>query len=173
MEVGNQYLFPLTWLESFFAGYYMDAKGDVYSTRRGFPARMTGSSTSSGVYLTLNGRSQSKTALQRRAMSHPSFKEETSGPVKAVVSPGGLPVTVKRDHASSLAEGIAKRGWLVAKVALVQGEEALLFGSKPKVHTSQASVDDELARLATLNPGTKYVKLKIEGGLVLGGLTRL
>jgi hypothetical protein len=62
---------------------------------------------------------------------------------------------------------------VIARVAKVQGEETFMFGMRPLVYTTQESVDDEMASLAMLNPGMKYVKLKIEGGLVLTGLTRL
>jgi len=174
MQFGSQHLFPLERVETLMKGYYMDGKGEVYSTKRsGTPQRMHGSATTSGTYLTLNGRSFSKTQLQRQAMAHPYFKMETSVAPYVAATPAAPAAVTQRSHASTLADGIRARGWVIAKVAVVQGEEALLFGSKPAVHTTQASVDAELTRLATLNPGTKYVKLKIDGGLLLGGLTRL
>jgi hypothetical protein len=154
----------------------MDGKGEVYSTKRGQLGQLLGSRTPSGIYLTLNKRTYQKSQLQRQAMAHRDFRLETAAPTVAAAVPAAT-APVKRAHAATLAEGIAKRGWVIAKVALVNDGpkqvEALLFGSKPPVHLTAESVNDELKRLATLNPGVKYVKLKVEGGLVLGGMTAL
>lgn len=178
MKVGSQHLFPLTKVSAFCEGYYMDGTGQVYSTKRGpVPTLMLGSRTPSGTYLTLNKRTYQKEQLQRKAMAHKDFKVETTAPgvLQHVLPPySAVPtLAVKREHAMSLAEGISKRGWVIAKVQVVDQEEVLIFGSKPAVHLTVDSVNDELTRLATLNQGVKYVKLKIDGGRVLGGMQAL
>jgi hypothetical protein len=68
-------------------------------------------------------------------------------------------------RASKNADGTA---WRV--IALVSGD-ALVFSLKPAIHTTLESVNDEMKRLATLQPGKKFAKLRIEGALTVGAST--
>jgi hypothetical protein len=70
----------------------------------------------------------------------------------------------ERDHARSLSGGIHARGYIIGTVQ----EDALTFGSNPVIHMTSNSVDLEIERLAALYPGTKFVKLRIEGALTVG-----
>jgi hypothetical protein len=64
---------------------------------------------------------------------------------------------------------VKDRGHVIASIT----EGKLTFGTEPKVHSTLKSVDEELARLAKLMPGTVFVKLLITGAVVAGGLTHL
>jgi hypothetical protein len=75
-----------------------------------------------------------------------------------------------RKHAKNVAEGLSGKGWVIAQVAVHNGEQFLLFGSKPAIHLASDSVKAEMARLATAKPGVKFVSLRVDSTLVSGGL---
>lgn len=84
-------------------------------------------------------------------------------PLVQPVCPAPTPVG-DRHHAVNATEGIQKRGWVIA---LVSGDK-LVFSLTPAIHTTLQSVNDEMKRLATLQPGKKFAKLRIEGALTVG-----
>jgi hypothetical protein len=174
------YLFPLTHIGLGMQGYFVSADGKFYSTKQIPQGRlMTGSCGRRGDarYYTLGGMTVPGAPLYRRAQAHGSWKAETTKPTiettKPTIETKVVPMTDvrgKRSHALSVEAGIRARGWVIAQVALHDGVQHLLFGSKPAIHTTEASYKDEMIRLATSKPGTKYVALRIEKALVAGGL---
>lgn len=53
---------------------------------------------------------------------------------------------------------VSKHGWVIG--SLVEG--VLSLSKAPKIHTSEDSVNAEIVRLAKVNPGTQFFKMKIE-----------
>lgn len=96
----------------------------------------------------------------------PQPRDTSRGVRRPLVQPVCLAPTPagERHHAATAAEGIQKRGWVIA---LVSGD-ALVFSLKPAIHTTLESVNDEMKRLASLQPGKKFAKLRIEGALTVG-----
>ncbi len=179
MLIEGLHLFPLDRADAHIAAgsYFMDAEQRVYSMRTGKLVRITGSVSNSGTYFKLvssnsrYGRSVSKNDLARMALRHPTFKAETSPNHQNILKDLAVKAIEKnvqadRHHAKSIDDGIKGRGWLIGQVV----DQAIIFGSKPAIHTTQASVDGELTRLATKKPGTRFVKLKIEAALTLGAM---
>lgn len=171
MQFGTLHLFPLINVHARYEGYFMAKDGTVYSTKRSkkasdAPYKMIGSGYGSMKYYTLNNDSIDGHSLTRRAKAHKDFNKETSGsvPIEAVVS------STKRSHASAVDEGIKGRGFVIAQVAVHDGAEHLLFGSKPAIHMTEASFKDEMQRLAMAMPGTKFVALKVVTSVVSGGV---
>ena len=185
MKIGDHYVFPLSMLEAHgMNGYYIDRQGDVYSTRQSPNGRkMTGSNG----YVTLNGVSYNKRVLLLRAKVHREFLIETAKSKADIVTivakdePASWPSVSEarevlnapkdRSHAKSVAEGIKSRGWVIAQVATHEGVQHLMFGSKPAINTTADSYTNELTRLASAKPGTKFVALKIVSAVVSGGLS--
>lgn len=72
-----------------------------------------------------------------------------------------------RNHAGTTEEGIKAKGSIIGRVH----KGHLVFGSEPKIHTSEESVKSEMQRLALEHPGVKFVELKIGKSVVAGGVT--
>lgn len=158
MKVGTLTgLFPLSKLNSGWTDYYINAKGEVFSSKRSTtPGKLNGSSTGLFSLSPSNGASATNVKgsdLLRRAKTHKDWAAET---MKGFVPPKDAPSD--RDHAATLEEGIEKRGWIIGRV---EGE-ALVFGSKPKVHTTEESLVSEMERLALANPGVQLIAAKID-----------
>lgn len=175
MQIGSQYLFPLTLIDSRLTSYFMDADGGVYSTRQtGLPKKLLGSRSSYSRYYTLAGRTHEAGTLFHRAKQHIEFVKHTSKPsavdvIKAAVK--SAPKTSSaRSHAETVSQGIAKRGWVIAKVAMHDGKLHLQFGSKPAIHLTEDSYTSELTRLAQEHPGVQFVAVRIEKAVIAGGL---
>lgn len=167
MLIEGQNLFPLNNITSLGSGYYMSAAGQIFSGKSGKLVRLSGSNTTSGRYFTLSGRTHREDQLVRDARRHKLFDKET-----AVAGVLEAPKTVKvdgtkRSYASSMQEAITLRGVMIAAV---QGDR-LIFGTKPKTHITEQSWKDEMTRLATVSPGTKFVAVKIVQSVVAGGVT--
>ena len=171
-------VFPLVKINSRLDGYFIDAGGAIFSTKKGPAQRLIGSQTKSWYprTYTLSNMNYIGHQLLSASKSHRDWAKEiqlesapivdTSGSVnQAAVSP--------RSHAKSVHEGITGRGVVIAQVSKHDDIEHLEFGSKPAIHMSENSWNSELQRLAFAKPGTKFVALKIVGGLVAGGVTKL
>lgn len=173
MDLSNQKnVFPLTLVDRRHEGYFMTSAGDVYSTKQnasGIKMYGSGSYGSKNRYFTLNGLSWSGQDLLRRAKNHPSWAEHTN-PKKAAAT-AVAPKVKDRSHATAVDEGIKSRGFVVARVAVHDGKQFLMFGSKPAIHLTEASVTDEVTRLANTNPGVEFVMLKIVKSAKSGGLS--
>jgi hypothetical protein len=167
-------VFPLERLYSRLSAYYIDATGAVYSTKGKNPVKLLGSCKRGGQrYYTLDKQSWSGTWLLNRARNHPAYFGETSS-AKAAEEPvstdsSGSPWPIP--HAPSVEAGLKAKGWVIGQVSVHEGEQFLMFGSKPKIHLTVASVDAELARLAGEKPGTKFVSFKVDKAVVAGGLS--
>ena len=162
--IQGQNVFDMKRVNSVFVGYYMDANGEVYSAKavQGRLTRLAGSNTASGRYYTLNGRSYRHDWLKAQIMTRLDFKQEVSQAVKAaqVASPAD------RSHASTVEAGIAAKGYMIGRLQ----SNAIVLGSEPKIHTTLKSVNSEMERLAGVYPGVKFVRLKIDGSVVAGGV---
>lgn len=163
-------VFPLLKVDSRLSAYYITRDGQVFSTISKTPTRLSGSRSISGTYFTLNRRSYRADRLLTMAKTHPEFEKETR---QICLSKTEDEVTTIKDrvHASTVAAGLNGKGWVIAQVAIHEGEQFLMFGSKPKIHMTPDSVTAELARLATTKPGTKFVSFKVDKAVVAGGLS--
>lgn len=175
MQVGSQYLFPLELIDTGLKGYYLSGEGKFISTKQSAAGRvMTGSGSfgSRTRYYTMNGMSYEGAILYRRAQQHINFKAETTKPSQAiaVANKTGAKVT-GRSHAGTVQAGIAGRGVVIARVAVHDGVQHLLFGSKPALHMTEQSYTDEMTRLATQYPGVEFVALKVVKSVKAGGFT--
>lgn len=167
-------LYRLSGLNPQWASYYADAQGNVYSVRTSaVPRKMMGSVTGGRRYFTLTGnnsrvQSVAQDQLIRDLRNKADFIRETSltQPAAAVQAAVTNRDAGQRNHSQSLAAGVKARGYIIGRV---QGE-AFVFGSKPAIHTTLASVRSEMERLATANPGVEYVYFKIEGSVKAASL---
>jgi hypothetical protein len=176
MQVGFQYLFPLTHIDSTLKGYFVGADGKFYSTKQSDVGRvLTGTGTRIGSrYFTMNGRSVEGAILYRRAQAHALWKAETTKPSEMIATANKLVNVAKvtgRSHAASVKTGIEARGWVIARVATHDGIEHLLFGSKPAIHMTEASYLNEMERLALEHTGVTFVAVKIVKSVKAGGFT--
>lgn len=171
MNVGNvPGLFDLSKCDVQWQGYWMNGSDEIFSTKMGGnPRRMTGSRTVSGTYFTFSrngsGNSYNKTQITGRARLHRDFAKETAILVVSkdeLIKPRAavaLEKMVGRDHAVTPQEGIKQKGYIIGSLV----GDALLFGSKPQVHTTLKSVKAEMERLAAKSPGRTMIYCKIEG----------
>lgn len=195
MLIDNKNLFPLKLVDERLTDYYMDADGEVYSTKRGKLARLSGSvpfrygssyNRNATKTYTLNSRSYSAENLRMRAMAYPSFKEETHDPKKKIVGGYGpkvlsaaalgvdldkvkapIPPLTNRAHAKSVEEGMHEKGWIICSYLPNVG---LVFSKQPAIHLTAESAKAEMERLAKEVPGTKFVLLRILNTIVSGGV---
>lgn len=147
-----------------YRGYYMDRDGGIYSAKAS-PSRLTrlaGSLTASGRYFTLNGRSYRHDTLKSQFVGRPDFKQEFS--VGVDLTPAKT--SSDRSHAASTEAGIAAKGYIIGRA---QGN-AIVLGSQPAIHLTLKSVNSEMERLANAHPGVKFVRLKVDGSVVAGGV---
>lgn len=179
--------FPLMSVTARWEGYFVDRAGTVYSNKKTtVPSQvhvMKGTrryGTSHRNY-TLNGTSVQGPFLLSQAKKVGSWAKETA-PYVDTIAPVELPAEAKpqwpfpTDKAQSDAylgknqdvlQAVKDRGFVIASIT----EGKLTFSSEPKIHSTVKSVDEELARLAKLMPGTVFVKLHIISAAVAGGLT--
>jgi hypothetical protein len=163
-------LFHLGIVLSDYNGYWMDTAGAVYSTRKSdTPTLMTGSNTRSGRYYTMNGRSVCESVLLNLTISSAGWRGflEARKTKPADTKPAGQSSDSKWAHDTR--HGLAEKGWVVATVNKCSGN--LVFGSKPKIHLTEASVKAELERLATVFKGDTFVSLKITHEVVANGIS--
>ena len=162
-------LFPLVKIDTRLIGYYIDASGDVYSTKQyKKPRKLSGSKYGGQHYYTLatsRNRSTSEQGHQLllRARLHADWKTEISHRQLIAETKETTAVPIDRPL---VAEGISKNGYIIGQV---QGE-ALVFGSKPKIHLTLDSAKTEVERLAQKSPGVQIVYLQIKGAAVAKGI---
>ena len=154
-------------------GYFIDpATNDIYSTKSSptsVPVRLKGTvSVSTGRRtFTLSGRPYTHSYLIEVARPHINkLRNEQKTPSVPV----GLGTPRDRSHAANVTAGLTVKGVVIAQVAKHNGEDFLMFGSKPTIHTTEQSWRAEMTRLATTKPGTKFVAFKVDSTLVSGGL---
>lgn len=156
-------VFPLNLLGQHYDKYFIDASGNVYSTKISvYGRKMYGNGAG---HVTMNNMSVSKADILRRAKQHAKWTEHTS-PASLAVAKVAVDVPVKgkstaRHHAKTVDEGLKGRGVVIARVGTHDGVEHLIFGSKPAIHMTQASYEDEMQRLALQYPGVVFVAVKV------------
>lgn len=174
MIIHGKNLFPLSLTLVGAQGYFMDAAGEIWSERgrKGSLRKLAGTQTPGGRQVTLQtnvhlGFSPTYKCdhLQHEAKRHRDFAKHTMNLINLATAMGLKSESImNRAHADSLATGITAKGWIIGTIA----DDAITIGVKPVIHTTEASVNDEITRLATLKPGVKFVKLRIEGALTVG-----
>jgi len=168
MKVGSKSgLFPLELInQDKYCGYYIDKAGELFSIKnQAEPKLLMGRRSGAYRYYTLTSRSGNSMVFNgyvifQEARKHPAFHAECHDAVTTPMPSVQTKIT-DRDHAASVQDGIKKRGYIIGQV---QGE-ALVFGSKPAIHTSLKSVKAEIERLANKTPGLQLVYAKIEGAV--------
>lgn len=160
MLINGKNVYDMSRFASNYKGYFMDKDGEIYSTKRvtGGMVRMLGSNTASGRYYTLNGMSYSHARLVREIQSQKDFKAEMQSPQVSSAD--------QRAHAESTQAGLDAKGYIIGKLS----GDTVILGSKPKIHLTLKSVNSEMERLAQAHPGVKFIRLKIDGSVVLGGM---
>lgn len=163
MMLSGLNVYDMSRVSSSFHGYYMTKEGDIYSAKAapGRLVRLMGSPTASGRYFTLNGTSYRHDRLKAQMQTRLDFKQEFAS------SPASVqPQPKDRAHADSTDAGVSAKGYLIGRVT----GDAIVLGSKPKIHLTLKSVNSEMERLAGQYPGVKFVRLKVDGSVVAGGV---
>lgn len=168
MKIGKSdlNLFPLNKLgDRVLDGYFMDADGNVYSTRASkLPKMMRGSRVDSKVYYTCsyyNGRFSTRydgAKLFERAKRNKSFVLHTSG--------GPFSGTATQPQAPNQFEiGLAAKGWMIASVI---AKKVSIVGNE--IYLTPDLTHAALVKAAQEKPGVKFVSLKIDRTVVANGL---
>ena len=162
--ISGMNLYEMARMNGVFAGYYMNKDGEIYSTKSASGAleRLAGSNTASGRYYTLNGLSYRHDWLKNQTMTRLDFEQE----VNQAVKPAQVASPANRSHASTTEAGIVAKGYMIGRV----NGHSIVLGSQPKIHLTLQSVNSEMERLAGSHPGVKFVRLKIDGSVVAGGV---
>ena len=152
-------VFPLKTIDAYMDGYYIDRDGTVYSTKgRTGIARLSGSTTPSGRYYTLNKRTHRADDVFRRAKAHRDFVIETSPGVVSlpkVIASAGLPA----GRTKSARHAVSAKGYVLATLA---PNDKLVFGTEPVFHVSDVTAREEAERIASTT-GAEVVMLKVVG----------
>lgn len=174
MYISGLNVFPLVKMDQYMDGYFMDQAGTVYSnklSRAGTLSKLSGSSTPSGRYYTLNKRTHRADDLVARAKRHPAFAVEVNpsavAATKAIVSQGGLPVTLPCNKSKTASKLLSTKGYVLATVGPT---DKLVFGTDPVFQLDEATAITEAQRIAMLKPGTRVVLLKAVKSVVAGGI---
>ena len=161
MLIADRHMFPLKLLYGT-AGdhYFLSTDNRIFSTRASAnPTELRGTDRAGDKIFKL-GLGRLLSAIVRDAKSHPRWSIETTGIVQPVF-------VAERSYAATVDAGIKARGIIIGRVH----KGALVFGSAPRIHTTEASVKAEITRLAVEHPGVKFVRLAITGAVVAGGVT--
>jgi hypothetical protein len=70
-------------------------------------------------------------------------------------------------RAVSTPSAATNHGWIIGTV----NGSHYSFSTTPRVHDTEASVNTEIERLAKANPGTVFIKVKIESRVQAGGVS--
>ena len=171
MDLSNfKNVFPLSLQNNRFAGYFINSNGEVISTKQNTSGtKLCGSGPygSANRFFTLAGVSYSGRDLLRTARAHSAWAEHTMPKKEQSKSQSKVK---DRAHATAVDEGVKSRGFVIARVGTHDGVQHLMFGSKPAIHLTEASVTSEMTRLANSNPGVEFVMLKIVKSAKAGGL---
>ncbi len=160
-------VFALKTIDVYMDGYYIDRDGNVWSTKGrsgSAPTRLSGSTTPSGRYYTLNKRTHRADDVYRRARAHSTFVAETS-PIAALAQAAQsatLPAAVSAlpaGRTKNAREAVAAKGYLLATLA---PNGKLVFGIEPVFHVSDVTAKEEAVRIAG-SSGAEVVMLKVVG----------
>lgn len=89
-------------------------------------------------------------------------------------STGHYPVKIREDRLKAAVAAVVSKspqaapskGWIIGSVT----NGCYSFSPDPVVHNTEASVNTEIERLAKNNPGTRFVKVRIEAFVQTGGV---
>lgn len=148
-------------------GYYMDSLGNIWSTRvcgESMPVKLAGTYTPTGRYFKLGDHQFRHDYLHKRARCSPIWNQTFMNPLPDALLAAASEFEFESE---SDVKKPVKGGYVIA--SLLEG--ALTFDGKPTVYSTSKEVEDEMARLARLNPGVTFVALKIEKAVTDPGLT--
>lgn len=157
MNVGSKTnLFPLQLVYTYLNGYWIDAKGNLWSTRQKAEPQALKVADSGSIQLCM--RSHNARRLLRSAQAHGTWRTHTEPSVAKVVT---KPV-------STITQTTAKVpvGWIIGSLA----GTSFSFAATPKVHVTESSVKEELERLAKARPGVTFVSFKVDRSATSGGV---
>lgn len=155
MNVGSKTnLFPLNLVHGYLTGYWIDAKGNIWSTRQNAEPQPMKVTSTGNIQLCL--RSHNAHRLLRSAQTHGTWRTHTESAVAKVVTKPTAAVTQAK----------VPTGWIIGSLA----GTSFSFAEKPKVHVTETSVKEELERLAKSKPGVTFVSFKIEKSATAGGV---
>lgn len=171
MQLSGMNVFPLVKMDQFMNGYFIDKDGNVYSNKVSMRTltKLTGSSTPSGRYYTLNKRTYRADSLIARAKQHPMFAQEVYPAAVAVAvqlattAPAAVTPANKSKSAAKL---VAAKGFVLATVG---PSDKLVFGTDPMFQLDLPTATTEAERIANLKPGTRIVVLQAVRSVVAGG----
>lgn len=130
--------------------YFVDpATYFVYSRKTGTQARLTGSLNISNVR---------------------SYTLQTTGRYPVKIREDRLRQAVAaavRNKTRTEGEVNTSKGWIIGSVI----GNSYSFNPTPRVHATEDSVNTEIERLAKTNPGTRFVKVRIEAFVQSGGVS--
>lgn len=157
MNVGSKTnLFPLNLVHGYLTGYWIDAKGNIWSTRQNAEPQPMKVTSTGNIQLCL--RSHNAHRLLRSAQTHGTWRTHTEPSVPKVVTKPVATVTQTQTK--------VPYGWIIGSLA----GTSFSFAEKPKVHVTESSVKEELERLAKSKPGVTFVSLKIDKSATAGGV---
>lgn len=136
-----------------------DTNRNMYSRRSGQSIRIFGTIKGNHRWYTLMPRPNpwKASVYIREDRLLQALQERWTG-----VSPDLKPVT----HSAPVADTTQHR-WIVGTVTT---DGQYNFAPRPRLHETEASVNEEAERLARINPGQTYVKVRLEGQVVAGGI---
>ena len=172
-------LFPMSKIAASMTGWYMDSNYDLYSDKTGLFKKLDGTISSGGRKFSVgNGYGRqtfNHSDLIRKAKGHADFSREVAKELISHVAKTNtnfvehpMVAAVKnRSHAVSTDAGVKSKGSIIGRIH----KGHLVFGSEPVIHTSKASVEAEMLKLAGQYPGVTFVELNIGRSVVSGGIS--
>lgn len=189
MLIHGMHLYDLSNVYPAWAGYYIDADFNIYAQLipgNGKLQRLTYIKTDTGHVYCLHKFLYSADYIKAMVLRNAdTFYRETrsTAPAENMTQSQPAPEQTSiadqdadgnqspshRSHASTVTEGIKARGVVIGCVI----DDRLVFGTNPKIHTTESSWRKEIERLARNNPDMTFVFLQIGGGLTVGKVTWL
>lgn len=163
-EHGELDVFPLQGVLIGCAHYYMARDQKIYSDKSKGPAKWLKGSLVNGVrYYTLNTLKYKEGYIAYKIVMHHQHDflrqtEQRNSQMKVT--------EMKTASLNDVVEGVKRKGTIIGSI--VNGK--LVLGTNPKFHYTDSTVKAELARLATVAPGTTFVALKVTSSVVAAGL---
>ncbi len=139
-------------IQSVPSGYYMDVEGNIWTTRihsDGTPVKVMKAATCFGSHIILGNQRILYDDLVKKAKQTTSWDQAFHAAFREAV----LEAAKSKNNTKPV-----KGGYVIAAVR----NGALSFSSKPHVHSTLKSAEEEMSRLARLDPGVTFVALKIE-----------
>lgn len=156
MQVGTKSnLFPLNLVYSYMSGYWIDAYGNIWSTRKKSEPQPMKVNSAGNIQLCL--RTHSRSLLLARAKANSLWRTHTEPAV---------PKTVVKPSASTQTTTKVPVGWVIG----THVGTSFSFSENPKVHVTEGDCIAELERLAKSKPGVTFVSFKVDRSATAGGV---